>query len=111
MANADSIPVEVAYARPEEQVILALEVPAGTTLRQAVEHCGILERFAEIDPDNMKVGIFGKLKKADQVLQAGDRVEIYRPLIADPKQVRKQRAAEGKRMKKGGGAAESEQPD
>jgi putative ubiquitin-RnfH superfamily antitoxin RatB of RatAB toxin-antitoxin module len=111
MGSADLITVEVAYAKPEEQVILSLEVPAGTTLRQAVEQSGILERFREIDTQTMKTGIFGKLKKTDQVLQAGDRVEIYRPLIADPKQVRKQRAAEGKRTGKGGGMAKPEQPD
>jgi putative ubiquitin-RnfH superfamily antitoxin RatB of RatAB toxin-antitoxin module len=111
MANAESIAVEVAYARPDEQVILRLELPAGSTLRQAVEQSGILDRFEEIDPDNMKAGIFGKLKKADQVLAAGDRVEIYRPLIADPKEVRKQRAAAGKPMKKGGGPAGPEQAD
>ena len=108
MANAETIAVEVAHARPQEQVILRLEVPAGSTLRQAVEQSGILERFPDIDPDTMKAGIFGKLKKSDQVLQTGDRVEIYRPLIADPKQVRKQRAAAGKQMKKGGGAADGE---
>lgn len=111
MENVETMPVEVAYARPDEQVILALEVPVGATLMQAVEQSGILERFAEIDSTTMKVGIFGKLKKADQVLQGGDRVEIYRPLVADPKQVRKQRAAAGKRTGKGGGLAEPEQGD
>ena len=101
---ADSlIPVEVAYAKPEEQVILRLEVPQGTTALQAIELSGITQRFPEIDMNNLKLGIFGKLKKPDQVLAAGDRVEIYRPLIADPKEVRKQRAAQGKRMGKGGG--------
>ena len=101
---ADSlIPVEVAYAKPEEQVILRLDVPQGTTALQAIELSGITQRFPEIDMNNLKLGIFGKLKKPDQVLAAGDRVEIYRPLIADPKEVRKQRAAKGKRMGKGGG--------
>ena len=107
MENADTLTVEVAYAKPDEQVIIAVEVAAGTTLQQAVEQSGLLDRFPEIDPAKMKAGIFGKLKKADQVLQAGDRVEIYRPLIADPKKVRKERAAAGKRMKKGGGDIES----
>jgi len=106
MANAEMITVEVAYARPDEQLILETELTAGSTLLQAVEQSGIIERFAEIDLRTMKVGIFGKLKKQDQVLQQGDRVEIYRPLIADPKQVRKERAAAGKRMKKGGGSLE-----
>jgi len=111
MADADTIVIEVAYARPEEQVIIALDMPAGSTLRQAVEQSGILERFPEIEPDNMKAGIFGKLKKPDQVLQAGDRVEIYRPLIADPKEVRKRRAAAGKAMKKGGVAEDAGNAD
>ncbi len=102
MADA-LIPVEVAYAKPEEQVILRLEVPQGSTALQAIELSGIAGRFPEIDMNNLKLGIFGKLKKPDQVLSAGDRVEIYRPLIADPKEVRKQRAAQGKRTGKGGG--------
>lgn len=104
MANAEMITVEVAYATPKEQLILTVELAAGSTLSQAVEQSGIIEHFPEIDLATMKVGIFGKLKKPDQVLQPGDRVEIYRPLIADPKQVRKERAAAGKRMKKGGGS-------
>jgi putative ubiquitin-RnfH superfamily antitoxin RatB of RatAB toxin-antitoxin module len=109
MANAEPITVEVAYARPEEQRIVSLEVMPGTTLRQAIEQSGILEHFTEIDLSNAKVGIFGKLKKLDETLRAGDRVEIYRPLIADPKQVRKQRAAAGKAMKKGGADRHSSQ--
>jgi putative ubiquitin-RnfH superfamily antitoxin RatB of RatAB toxin-antitoxin module len=108
MANAETIEVEVAYAKPQEQVIIPVELPAGSTLRQAVERSRLAERFPEIDRDDLKVGIFGKLKKADQVLQAGDRVEIYRPLIADPKEVRKQRAAAGKKMKKGGGSLDDQ---
>jgi len=109
MASAEVISVEVAYATPEEQRIISLEVVPGTTLRQAIEQSGILEHFSEIDLGNAKVGIFGKLKKLDEALRAGDRVEIYRPLIADPKQVRKQRAAAGKAMKKGGGDLDSAQ--
>ncbi len=103
MADDKRIHVEVAYALPREQVILPLDMPEGSTLMQAIEQSGILGRFPDIDLDRQKVGIFGKLKKPDQVLRDGDRVEIYRPLIADPKEVRKQRAAQGKRMKKGGG--------
>ena len=108
MASVDPLKVEVAYALPDEQLILVLEVPSGTTARQAIERSGILERFPGIDLDTQKIGIFGKLNKPDYVLRPGDRVEIYRPLIADPKAVRKQRAAEGKRMKKGGGDLEDE---
>jgi len=97
------IHVEVAYARPDKQLILPLEVPEGTTIEQAIRQSGIMEHFPEIDLEKQAVGIFGKLKKLDTPLREGDRVEIYRPLIADPKEVRKQRAAAGKRMKKGGG--------
>lgn len=103
MENAELIDVEVAYAVPENQLILKLRVPAGTTLEQAVRESAVLERFPDIDLARNQVGIFGKLNKLDAVLRNGDRVEIYRPLIADPKEVRKLRAAEGKRMKKGGG--------
>lgn len=106
MENAELIDVEVAYARPDAQVVLKLRVPAGTSVEQAVRDSGILERFTEIDLGKNQVGIFGKLNKLDATLRSGDRVEIYRPLIADPKEVRKQRAAEGKRMKRGGGDIE-----
>ena len=109
MENAELIDVEVAYARPDTQVILELRVPAGTTLEQAVRESGILERFPEIDLTRNQMGIFGKLNKLSTVLRNGDRVEVYRPLIADPKEVRKQRAAEGKRMKKGGGDIEADE--
>jgi hypothetical protein len=104
----ERIEVEVAYARPDEQVILALQVPDGSTIEDAIRRSGVLERFPEIDLATNKVGVFGKVGKLDQPLVAGDRVEIYRPLIADPKEARKQRAAEGRAMKKGA-AALSEQ--
>lgn len=109
MENGELIDVEVAYARPDAQVLLELRVPVGTTLEQAVRESGILERFPEIDLTRNQMGIFGKLNKLNTVLRNGDRVEIYRPLIADPKEVRKQRAAEGKRMKKGGGDIEADE--
>ncbi len=103
-SEAKMINVEVAYALPHEQVLLSLSVEQGTTAEQAVRQSGILERFPEIDlQGENKLGIFSKVTKPDTVLRERDRVEIYRPLIADPKEVRKQRAAEGKRMKKGGG--------
>jgi hypothetical protein len=69
---------------------------------------GILQRYAHLDLEQLEVGVYGKLAKLDDSLRAKDRIEIYRPLIADPKAVRKQRAAEGKRMKKGGGEDEAE---
>jgi putative ubiquitin-RnfH superfamily antitoxin RatB of RatAB toxin-antitoxin module len=105
MADVKMIQVEVAYARPDAQLIVPVEVPEGATLEQAIELSRIQERFPEIDAATAKLGIFGKLSKPGATLRPGDRVEIYRPLIADPKAVRKQRAAEGKRMGKGGGSA------
>jgi putative ubiquitin-RnfH superfamily antitoxin RatB of RatAB toxin-antitoxin module len=90
------IQVEVAYALPDKQVILALEVAAGTTALEAAQQSGVTDKFAGIDLDNAKMGIFGKVVAPQQVLQEGDRVEIYRPLIADPKEVRKARAARAK---------------
>ena len=100
---AKKIEVEVAYALPHEQVILKATISEGGTVTDAIKHSGILVTYPEIDLAENKVGVFGKMTKATAVLRAGDRVEIYRPLIADPKEVRRQRAAEGKRMKKGGG--------
>jgi len=94
------IAVEVAYARPDVQRIYALQLSTSATVRDAIEQCDVLREFPEIDLNRHKVGIFGKVAKLDQVLRAGDRVEIYRPLIADPKLVRKQRAAQGLKMKK-----------
>ena len=100
---AELITVEVAYALKDKQDLVALKLPVGATVREAVERSGLLERFPEIDLAKNKLGVFAKLVKPDAVLRDRDRVEIYRPLIADPKEVRKQRAAEGKVMKKGGG--------
>ncbi|HEY9148009.1 MAG TPA: RnfH family protein [Gammaproteobacteria bacterium] len=109
MEKNKTIQVEVAYALPENQVIIPVEVEEGASLRNAIERSGILERFPDIDLEQVKVGIFGKLSKLDNPLRARDRVEIYRPLIADPKAVRKQRAAEGKKMKKGGGDSDKDE--
>ena len=97
------ITIEVAYALPERQKIISLQVEPGTTADEAVTRSGILREFPEIEYPGCKVGIFGKATESDTVLKPGDRVEIYRPLIADPKEVRRQRAAAGKKMKKGGG--------
>lgn len=101
----DSFDIEVVYARPDEQILLKLTAEPGITLQEAVERSGVLEKNPEIDLEKVKVGIFGKAAKKDAVLKSGDRVEIYRPLIADPKEARKKRAAEGKQLKKGGGNA------
>ncbi len=101
------IGVDVIYALRERQEIAHLKLPEGSTVQQAVEASGLLAKFPEIDLAKHKLGIYAKLVKPDAVLRDRDRVEIYRPLIADPKEVRKQRAAEGKVMKKGGGEADS----
>jgi len=100
--------VEVAYALPKEQLIVPVKVSEGTTAEQAIKSSGIMTKYPEIDLAVNKIGIFGKLSKLDAPLRHLDRVEIYRPLIADPKEVRKQRAADGKAMKKGGGDAQLE---
>ena len=103
---AETIHVEVVYALAERQEVAGLELPAGSTVGQAIEASGLLAKFPEIDLAKNKLGVYAKLAKVDTPLRDRDRVEIYRPLIADPKEVRKQRAAEGKVMKKGGGDAE-----
>jgi putative ubiquitin-RnfH superfamily antitoxin RatB of RatAB toxin-antitoxin module len=103
MESAERILVEVAYARPDQQVIVEVNMPPDTTIEKAIRMSGILENFPEIDLGKNKVGIFGRLAKLDDVPKDQDRIEIYRPLIADPKEVRRRRAAEGKAMKKGGG--------
>lgn len=87
----ERIGLEVAYALPERQLIVKLELAAGATVKQAIEASGIRAQFPEIE-ENPVVGIFSKKVGLDYVLQAGDRVEIYRPLLVDPKQVRREKA-------------------
>ena len=87
------IDVEVAYANPEQQVIVALKIPEGATVEQAINASGLLNRFPEIDETGIKAGIFGCVCRLDQPLRQGDRLEIYRSLIHDPKEARRQRAA------------------
>ncbi|RWU23923.1 RnfH family protein [Pseudomonas alkylphenolica] len=86
--------VEVAYATAEQQWLLTLEVAAGTTLREAVRLSGLAEQVPGLDAEACPLGIFGKVvKEADQqTVVDGDRIEVYRPLMIDPKEVRKQRA-------------------
>ena len=91
--------VEVAYALAEKQSLISLEVEEGTTLKDAIEASGILEKYNEIDLSKQQVGIFSKFATLDTVLREKDRVEIYRSLIADPKQVREERAAQVKAMR------------
>jgi len=97
MSDEATIPVEVAYALPDKQAIVPLVVPEGTTALDAAERSGIAAQFEGlVINDDLKLGIFGKAVALGQVLRAGDRVEIYRPLEADPKEVRKARAAAAK---------------
>ena len=98
--------IEVVYGYKEKQLLLSVEVDDSATIEQAIEQSGILQHFDDIDLKVNKVGVFGKLAKLSAGLKEGDRIEIYRPLLADPKEVRRRRAAEGKKMSKGGGAAE-----
>ena len=97
--------IEVAYALLNDQRIISLEIEPGTSPREAIKQSHIVEAFPEIDADSCDIGIFGKAIGAEFELNEGDRIEIYRPLIADPKLVRKQRAEQGLKMKKGGGKA------
>ncbi|MBN9421551.1 MAG: RnfH family protein [Candidatus Accumulibacter sp. 66-26] len=105
---SETLSIEVIYALPHKQEIVALKLPQGATARQAIEASGLLQKYPEIDLAKNKLGVFAKLTKPDAALRDKDRVEIYRPLIADPKEVRKQRAAEGKVMKKGAGEGDAE---
>jgi uncharacterized protein len=86
------IEIEVAYAKPEAQLIVTVKVRHGTTLMHAVEASGLLMRFPEISESDFKLGIFGVVCKPEQIVKQGDRVEIYRALIHDPKEARRQRA-------------------
>jgi putative ubiquitin-RnfH superfamily antitoxin RatB of RatAB toxin-antitoxin module len=90
--SGQTIRVEVVLAMPERQELVALDVEAGTTLAEAIELSGLPDKFEGFELNLKNVGIFGQKTDQQQVLQAGDRVEIYRPLIADPKEVRRQRA-------------------
>jgi putative ubiquitin-RnfH superfamily antitoxin RatB of RatAB toxin-antitoxin module len=86
------IQVEVAYATPQRQVVIPLEVAEGSTVAQVIEYSGIVQQFPELDAMTMSVGIFSKPVKPDHLVQFGDRIEIYRPLLIDPKQKRRAKA-------------------
>ncbi len=92
-ASPDLIEVEVAYARPERQVLVTLDLPRGATLLDAIRQSGLLQQFPEIELERVTLGVFGKIKAGHELLNSGDRVEIYRPLLVDPKQARRKRAA------------------
>jgi putative ubiquitin-RnfH superfamily antitoxin RatB of RatAB toxin-antitoxin module len=92
MGDAESFEVEVAYARPDAQMIVPVRVQPGATVEDAIRRSGVLEKFMEIDLGTQRIGIFSKLVELQHPLCPGDRVEIYRHLIADPKEARKKRA-------------------
>lgn len=87
------VDIEVVYGLPHKQVLLSLPVPIGSTIEDSIKLSGIVTHFPEIKPSEATVGIFSRPEKLDTVVKAGDRIEIYRPLIADPKEMRKLRAA------------------
>ncbi|MEC4749181.1 RnfH family protein [Methylomicrobium sp. Wu6] len=84
--------VEVVYATSSVQALVTLKMPPGATVREAIEASGFLQNFADIDLAVNSVGIFGKVCSLDQTLRPADRIEIYRPLLHDPKEARRQRA-------------------
>ena len=90
------INIEVAYALPTKQTIVDVALKEGTTVQQAIEASNILEQFPEIDLKATKVGVWSRVVKLSDTLIDGDRIEIYRPLIADPKEIRKRRAEKAK---------------
>lgn len=93
MAAADTITIDVVYALPEQQPVRRLEVPAGTTVYEAAQRSGLAEAYG-LDLESLALGVYGKVEKAprERVLKAGERVEIYRPLLIDPKLARQARA-------------------
>lgn len=101
MAGAEPIEVEVVYARPEQQYLLRLTLPAGATVADAIRASGLCERFPEIDVARDGVGLFSRRAALTDCLQPGDRVELYRPLTVDPKEARRLRAGREGRPRRG----------
>jgi putative ubiquitin-RnfH superfamily antitoxin RatB of RatAB toxin-antitoxin module len=93
---SEQIMIEVAYAMPDRQSLMTLSVSRNSTVQQVIDRSGILQQFAEIDLAVQKVGIWSRPVKLDDTVKAGDRIEIYRPLIADPKDLRRRRAEKAK---------------
>jgi len=93
---AETKAVELAYATPAKQSLLSLTVDAAATVEQIIQLSGMLSSFPEIDLSQNKVGIWSRPVKLDDIVQSGDRIEIYRPLIADPKDLRRRRAEKAK---------------
>ena len=94
MATDDTVVVELVYIKPDQQTVLKMELPEGSTIETAISKSKILQHHPEIDLAKNKVGIFSKIRSLDHVLKNKDRIEIYRPLLADPKEARRKRAKE-----------------
>jgi putative ubiquitin-RnfH superfamily antitoxin RatB of RatAB toxin-antitoxin module len=90
-AGAATVHIAVCYARPDSVFLKEIDVPTGTTIAAAIVGSGLQQACPEVDPSTMRVGIFGKLKTPETVVREGDRVEVYRPLTADPQQARRKR--------------------
>ena len=87
-----AITVEVVYARPDRQVLVEVQVEEGARLEAAIRQSEIAKRFPREDLSGLEVGIWGRIVGRDAVLSDGDRVEIYRPLVRDPREARRERA-------------------
>jgi putative ubiquitin-RnfH superfamily antitoxin RatB of RatAB toxin-antitoxin module len=96
MANNNMVKVEVAYARPDRQCVITVEIAAGSTIEAAIRLSGILAEFPEIDLAAQKIGVFSKSCSLSDKIRGGDRIEIYRPLIIDPKEARRAKAKKQK---------------
>ncbi|QLB18631.1 RnfH family protein [Mannheimia granulomatis] len=96
----NKINVEVVYAYPDKYFLKKLQVPQNTTIQNIILLSGVLEKYTEIDLRENKVGIFSRLAKLNETVENGDRIEIYRPLLADPKEIRRKKAAEQAAAKK-----------
>lgn len=90
--SAENLTVEVVYATSSVQALVTLKLPAGATVQEAIQASGFLQHFPDINLAVNSVGIFGKVCNLDQVLKPSDRIEIYRPLLHDPKDARRHRA-------------------
>jgi putative ubiquitin-RnfH superfamily antitoxin RatB of RatAB toxin-antitoxin module len=101
----ERIQVEVVYATPRRQELVSLTVSAGCTVAEAIDRSGLKAQFPELRLDSAAVGIFSRKVSMEQVLQEGDRVEIYRPLIADPREARRRRASSEGVTKRGRGGS------
>lgn len=99
MAERDKVHIQLCYALPEKAFVIDLDINVGSTIEEAIHHSGLLADYPDIDLDNTKIGVFGKLKTLDTLVREGDRIEIYRPLRADPMESRRRRA---QHKKKGG---------